>query len=29
MQEYIGDIGIIFSSILIILYMMWDRLFGE
>ncbi|VBB07889.1 Hypothetical protein LUCI_3154 [Lucifera butyrica] len=29
MGNYIGDLGIIFVSALVLLYMMWDRLFGE
>jgi hypothetical protein len=29
MQLYLGDIGVLFTAILIILYMMWDKLFHE
>ncbi len=29
MERYIADIGIFFASILVILYMMWDRVFPE
>ena len=29
MEKYLGDIGIIFASILIVLYMSWSRLFPE
>jgi hypothetical protein len=27
MEQYIGDIGIVFAAALIILYLMWGRLF--
>lgn len=27
MEQYLGDIGILFVSILVILYMNWDSLF--
>lgn len=29
MEKYIGDFGILFASGLILLYMMWDKLFRE
>lgn len=27
MEQYIGDLGIVFAAALVILYLMWDRLF--
>ncbi|BBB92757.1 hypothetical protein MAMMFC1_03453 [Methylomusa anaerophila] len=29
MEQFIGDLGIVFASILVVLYMIWDRLFPE
>lgn len=29
MSQYMGDLGIIFVVALVVLYMMWDRLFRE
>lgn len=29
MDTYIGDLGIIFSSLLIVLYIMWDKVFPK
>ncbi len=29
MEKYIGDFGILFASGLVLLYMMWDKLFRE
>ncbi len=29
MGQYVGDIGIVFAAVLVILYIMWDRLFPE
>ena len=29
MERYIADIGIFFAGILVVLYMLWDRLFPE
>lgn len=29
MDQYIGDIGVIFAAILVTLYVLWDRLFPE
>lgn len=29
MEPYIADIGIFFAGTLIVLYMLWDRLFPE
>lgn len=27
MEQYSGDLGIIFAAVLVVLYIMWDRLF--
>lgn len=27
MEKIIGDLGILFAAVLVILYLMWDRLF--
>lgn len=29
MENYLSDIGILFASILILLYMSWDKMFRE
>jgi len=29
MDQYIGDMGVIFAAILVTLYVLWDRLFPE
>ncbi|CVK17823.1 hypothetical protein SPX_15480 [Sporomusa paucivorans] len=29
MERYIADIGVFFAGTLVVLYMMWDRLFPE
>lgn len=29
MDQYIGDLGVIFASVLVILYVLWDSLFQE
>jgi len=29
MEHYIADIGIFFAGTLVVLYMLWDRLFPE
>lgn len=29
MESYLGDIGIVFASLLIWLYMSWDKMFRE
>lgn len=29
MEQYIGDIGIVFATSLIILYILWDDVFSE
>jgi hypothetical protein len=27
MEQYSGDLGILFAAVLVVLYVMWDRLF--
>jgi hypothetical protein len=27
MGQYIGDLGILFAAVLVVIYLMWDRLF--
>lgn len=29
MESYLGDIGVLFASLLILLYMSWDKMFRE
>lgn len=29
MQSYLGDIGVVFAAGLVLMYMMWDKLFHD
>ncbi|GBG56336.1 hypothetical protein SPFL3102_00453 [Sporomusaceae bacterium FL31] len=29
MENYVGDIGILFSIVLVMVYVMWDKLFSD